>query len=208
MGVMMTYSQTISAAACVNRPASGKATSDEVLIRLIAKGDKDAIRLLYARHSVRVFRFLVRMTNNDATAEDLVSEVFTEVWRSAGRFEGRSQVTTWILGIARFKAMSAMRRRTFEALDDDVAASIADTADNPEAVMQNADRCAVLQSCLKELSSAHRQVIDLIYYHGQSIEEVAEVVGIPQNTVKTRVFHARKRIAELMAERGIDRAWL
>ena len=74
--------------------------------------------------------------------------------------------------------------------------------------MQNADRSAVLQSCLKELSSAHRQVIDLIYYHGQSIEEVAEVVGIPQNTVKTRVFHARKRIAELMAERGIDRAWL
>lgn len=205
---MMTYSQTISAAACVNRPASGKATSDEVLIRLIAKGDKDAIRLLYARHSVRVFRFLVRMTNNDATAEDLVSEVFTEVWRSAGRFEGRSQVTTWILGIARFKAMSAMRRRTFEALDDDVAASVADTADNPEAVMQNADRCAILQSCLKALSSAHRQVIDLIYYHGQSIEEVAEVVGIPQNTVKTRVFHARKRIAELMAERGIDRAWL
>jgi len=205
---MMTYSQTISAAACVNRPASGKATSDEVLIRLIAKGDKDAIRLLYARHSVRVFRFLVRMTNNDATAEDLVSEVFTEVWRSAGRFEGRSQVTTWILGIARFKAMSAMRRRTFEALDDDAAASIADTADNPEVVMQNANRSAVLQSCLKELSSAHRQVIDLIYYHGQSIEEVAEVVGIPQNTVKTRVFHARKRIAELMAERGIDRAWL
>ena len=205
---MMTYSQTISAAACVNRPASGKATSDEVLIRLIAKGAKDAIRLLYARHSVRVFRFLVRMTNNDATAEDLVSEVFTEVWRSAGRFEGRSQVTTWILGIARFKAMSAMRRRTFEALDDDAAASIADTADNPEVVMQNANRSAVLQSCLKELSSAHRQVIDLIYYHGQSIEEVAEVVGIPQNTVKTRVFHARKRIAELMAERGIDRAWL
>ena len=109
MGVSMTYSQAI-APACVSRPASGKATSDEVLIRLIAKGDKDAIRLLYARHSVRVFRFLTRMTGNDATAEDIVSEVFTEVWRSAGRFEGRSQVTTWILGIARFKAMSAMRR--------------------------------------------------------------------------------------------------
>jgi RNA polymerase sigma-70 factor, ECF subfamily len=208
MGVTMTYSQTITAAACINRPASGKAISDEVLIRLVAKGDKDAIRLLYARHSVRVFRFLVRMTHNDATAEDLVSEVFTEVWRSAGRFEARSQVTTWILGIARFKAMSAMRRRTVDALDDDAVASIEDTADNPEVVMQNANRSAILQSCLKELSSAHRQVIDLICYHGQSIEEVAEIVGVPQNTVKTRVFHARKRIAELMAERGIDRAWL
>jgi RNA polymerase sigma-70 factor, ECF subfamily len=208
MDVTMTYGQAITAAACIGGPPSGKATSDEALIRLIAKGDKDAVRLLYARHSVRVFRFLVRMTHNDATAEDLVSEVFTEVWRSAGRFEGRSQVTTWILGIARFKAMSAMRRRTFDALNDDVAAAIEDPADSPEVAMQHADRSAIVQSCLAQLSTAHRQVIDLIYYHGQSIEEVAEVVGIPQNTVKTRVFHARKRIAELMAERGIDRACL
>ncbi len=207
MGVIMTFSRAIAAAG-VSQPAPGKATSDEVLIRQIVKGDKDAIHILYARHSVRVFRFLTRMTGNDASAEDLVSEVFTEVWRSAARFEGRSQVTTWILGIARFKAMSAMRRRTLDALDDDVAASIEDPADNPEIAMQNADRSAVLQSCLKDLSAAHRQVVDLIYYHGQSIEEVAEIVGVPQNTVKTRAFHARKRIAELMAERGIDRAWL
>ncbi len=207
MGVTMTRSEAI-AGAHIARPAAGKAVSDEVLIRQIAKGDKDSIRVLYTRHSVRVFRFLVRMTNNAAAADDLVSEVFTEVWRSAGRFEARSQVTTWILGIARFKAMSALRRRTLDALDDDVAAAIEDTADNPEVVMQNADRSAILQSCLRELSSAHRQVIDLIYYHGQSIEEVAGIVGVPQNTVKTRVFHARKRIAELMAERGIDRAWL
>src|SRR5581483_7806100 len=138
MGVTMTYSQAI-AGARIARPATGKAVSDDVLIRQIANGDKDAIRVLYTRHSVRVFRFLVRMTNNEAAADDLVSEVFTEVWRSAGRFEARSQVTTWILGIARFKAMSALRRRTFDALDDDVAASIEDTADNPEVVMQNAD---------------------------------------------------------------------
>ena len=208
MGVTMTYSQTITAAAGVGGSTSGKAISDEALIRLIAKGDKDAVRLLYARHSVRVFRFLLRMTHNDATAEDLVSEVFVEVWRNSGRFEARSQVTTWILGIARFKAMSAMRRRTFDALDDNVAASLEDPADNPEATMQHADRSAILQSCLQQLSTPHRQVIDLIYYHGQSIEEVAEIVGIPQNTVKTRVFHARKRVAELMTERGIDRAWL
>ena len=208
MSVTMTYSQAITAAARLGGPASGKATSDEALIRLIAKGDKDAVRLLYARHSVRVFRFLLRMTHNEATAEDLVSEVFTEVWRSAKRFEARSQVTTWILGIARFKAMSALRKRTFDALDDEAAASLEDPADNPEVIMQHVNRSAIVQSCLKELSSAHREVIDLIYYHGQSIEEVAAIVGIPQNTVKTRAFHARKRVAELMAERGLDRAWL
>jgi RNA polymerase sigma-70 factor (ECF subfamily) len=207
MGVTMEYSQAIAAAG-IGRAASAKATSDEVLIGLIAKGDRDALRLLFARHNVRVFRFLLRMVGNGATAEDLVNEVFTEVWRSAKRFEGRSQVTTWILGIARFRAMSTLRRRSFNALDDDVAASIEDPADNPEVAAQNADRSAILQACLAQLSAAHRQVIDLIYYHGQSIEEVAEIVGLPQNTVKTRAFHARKRIGKLMAARGIDREWL
>ncbi len=82
-----------------------------------------------------------------------------------------------------------------------------DPTDDPEVAMQKTDRAAVLQSCLKQLSSAHRQVIDLVY-HEQSIEEIARIIGVPQNTVKTRVFHARKRIAELMATRGIERAAL
>jgi len=64
-----------------------------------------------------------------------------------------------------------------------------------------------LLDCLKELSPAHREVIDLVYYHERSIAEVAEIIGIPPNTVKTRMFHARKRIAELMAAQGIDRTW-
>jgi RNA polymerase sigma-70 factor (ECF subfamily) len=203
----MEYSQTIAATGN-GRAASAKATSDEVLIGLIAKGDRDALRLLFARHNVRVFRFVVRMVSNDATAEDIVSEVFTEVWRCAKQFEGRSKATTWILGIARFRAMSTLRRRSFEALDEDAAAAIEDTADNPEVAAQSTARSAILQSCIAQLSAAHRQVIDLIYYHGQSIEEVAEIVGLPQNTVKTRAFHARKRIAELMAARGINREWL
>jgi RNA polymerase sigma-70 factor (ECF subfamily) len=207
MGVTMEYSRAITAAG-LGRAASAPATSDNVLIGLIGKGDRDALRVLFARHNVRVFRFVLRMVGNEATAEDLVNEVFTEVWRNAKRFEGRSQVTTWILGIARFRAMSALRRRSFDALDDDVATSIEDPADNPEVAAQHSDRSAILQTCLAQLSATHRQVIDLIYYHGQSIEEVAEIVGLPQNTVKTRAFYARKRIAELMAARGIDREWL
>jgi RNA polymerase sigma-70 factor (ECF subfamily) len=207
MGVTMEYSQAITAAG-IGRTASVLATSDNALIGLIGKGDRDALRVLFARHNVRVFRFVLRMVGNEATAEDLVNEVFTEVWRNAKRFEGRSQVTTWILGIARFRAMSTLRRRTFDALDDDVATSIEDPADNPEVAAQHSDRSAILQACLAQLSATHRQVIDLIYYHGQSIEEVAEIIGLPQNTVKTRAFYARKRIAELMAARGIDREWL
>ena len=194
--------------AAVSRPARVAATSDEALVGLVARGDRQAMRLLFARHNVRVFRFLVRMVGNEATAEDLLNEVFLEVWRSANRFEGRSQVTTWLLGIARFKALSDLRRRAPDALDEETAARIEDPADSPEAIVADGDRSAILQACIQQLSDAHRQVIDLIYYHEQSIEEVAQIIGVPPNTVKTRVFHARKRIAELMAARGIERAAL
>ncbi len=198
----------IAATADLGRTSSAKVTSDEVLVQLVAGGDKDAMRVLFARHNVRVFRFLTRIVGNDATAEDLLNEVFLEVWRNAGRFEARSQVSTWILAIARFKALASMRRRQHDELDDEASEMIEDTTDNPEVTVQKTERSALLQQCLQQLSVAHRQVVDLVYYHEQSIEEVAEIIGVPASTVKTRVFYARKRIAELMAERGLDRAWL
>jgi RNA polymerase sigma-70 factor, ECF subfamily len=199
----MEYNQAISAVAS-GRAASAPSTSDETLLGLIAKGDRNAVRLLFVRHNLRIYRFILRIVGNEMAAEDLVNEVFIEVWHSAARFESRSQVTTWILGIARFKALTAQRRRPAERLDDDVAESIEDSSDNPEVLAQKADRSAVLQACLKQLSNAHRQVIDLIYYHEQSIEEVARIIGVPENTVKTRAFHARKRLAELIEARGIE----
>ncbi|HTZ02438.1 MAG TPA: sigma-70 family RNA polymerase sigma factor [Xanthobacteraceae bacterium] len=202
----MQYQETLSAAPA--RPAHANVTTDDTLVAAVAKGDKDAMRVLFARHRVRVFRFLLRIVNSEDTAQDLLNEVFLDVWRGAARFEARSQVTTWILGIARFKGLSALRRRSFDTLDDAMAEAIEEPGDNPEAVMQKLDRSAVLQACLRQLSAAHRQVIDLVYYHEQSIEEIARIIGVPENTVKTRVFHARKRIAELMAARGIERAAL
>lgn len=185
-----------------------KKTSDETLIGLIARGDKDAMRLLFARHNVRVFRFLRRMVDNEATAEDLLNEVFIEIWRNAGRFDARSQVSTWILGIARYKALSSLRQRSFEALDEDTYDLVEDPADDPEIAVQKAERSAQLRDCLKQLSAAHREVLDLIYYHEQSIEDVARIIGVPLGTVKTRAFHARKQIAELMAARGLEQASL
>ena len=178
---------------------------DEILIALIAAQDKNAMRILFTRHNVRVYRFLLRVLGDAATAEDLVSEVFLDIWRHADRFESRSKVCTWILAIARFKAASARRRKSFEKLDEDTAASVADTADDPETALQNKKCGAILRDCLQQLSPEHREILDLIYYHGQSIAEAARIVGVPENTVKTRAFHARKRVAQLMAVRGIDR---
>src|SRR5215469_6905913 len=109
-----------------------QSTSDEVLIGRIANGDRLAMQVLYARHHVRVFRFVLRVVRDESMAEDLISEVFLDVWRQAGRFEGRSAVSTWMLGIARFKALSALRRRPDVELDEETAAAIEDPSDDPE----------------------------------------------------------------------------
>src|SRR5215813_7099100 len=114
-----------------------QSTSDEVLIGRIANGDRLAMQVLYARYHVRVFRFVVRMVRDDSTAEDLISEVFLDVWRQAGRFEGRSTVSTWLLAIARFKALSALRRRPDEELDEETASAIEDPANDPEPPLKN-----------------------------------------------------------------------
>jgi RNA polymerase sigma-70 factor (ECF subfamily) len=120
-----------------------QAASDDVLIARIAQGDRLAMQVLYGRHHVRVFRFGLRLVRNEQAAEDLISEVFLDVWRQAGKFEGRFAVSTWLLAITRFKALSAMRRRK----------------------------------------------------------------GFPENTVKTRLFYARKKLADLLKAAGVERGW-
>ena len=182
-------------------------TSDEVLIGRIADGDRLAMKVLFARHHVRVYRFVLRMVRNEATAEDLISEVFLDVWRQAGKFEGRSTVSTWMLSIARFKALSTLRRRNEEELDDETADAIEDLADDPEVALAKKGKGAVLRQCLDRLSTEHREIIDLVYYHEKSVEEAAGIVGIPEATVKTRMFYARKKLGELLKEQEIDRGW-
>jgi RNA polymerase sigma-70 factor (ECF subfamily) len=182
-------------------------SSDEVLIARIAGGDRLAMQVLFARHHVRVYRFVLRLVRNEATAEDLISEVFLDVWRQAEKFEGRAAVSTWMLGIARFKALSSLRRRPEQELDEEMAEQIEDHSDDPEVTLAKKDKGSVLRQCLTGLSTEHREVIDLVYYHEKSVEEVARIVGIPEATVKTRMFYARKKLSELLKEQGVDRGW-
>jgi RNA polymerase sigma-70 factor (ECF subfamily) len=179
------------------------ATSDEALLERIAEGRKDAMQVLFARHNVRVFRFALRLVNDRAMAEDIVSDVFLEVWRKAAQFEARSQVSTWVLAIARYKALTALRGRRFEELDEAKINTIEDGSDTPEDLMQRAKTGEILRECLQRLSPAHREIIDLVYYHETSIEDAGEILGIPRNTVKTRMFYARKHLAELVQKAGI-----
>ena len=193
-----------SARASAARPRS-QATPDEALMGRVAEGDRLAMEVLYARHHVRVFRFVLRLIGDEALAEDLATEVFLDVWRHADRFEGRSAVSTWMLGIARFKALSARRRRAVELLDEEIAKTIEDPADDPAIVLEKNDTSRVIRNCLKRLAPHHREIIDLAYYHEKSLEEVAAIVGIPKNTVKTRMLRARMRLAGLLRDAGIGR---
>jgi RNA polymerase sigma-70 factor, ECF subfamily len=191
-----------------SRSLSAKlSASDEDLIGRIAHGDRLAMQVLFARHQVRLYRFVLRFVGSQAAAEDVISEVFLDVWRQADRFEGRSAVSTWLLAIARFKALSSMRRKPDEELDEETAGAIEDSSDDPEVAFQKKDKGEVLRACVQKLSPEHREVIDLVYYHEQSVEDVARIVGIPEATVKTRMFYARKQMSELLKAAGVDRGW-
>ena len=195
----MACSQTGWAAASPARAAATDTFSDDVLIERIANGDQLAMRTLYARHRVMIYRWLLRLAGDQTSAEDLLSDVFLDVWRKAASFEGRSSVSTWLLAIARHKALSARRRRTDMELDKELASTVVDPADNPELALQKKSRENLLRHCLAQLSPQHSEVIDLAYYHGKSIKEIAEIVGINEATVKSRAFYARKKLAQLVA---------
>src|SRR6476620_10256705 len=174
--------------------------SDETLVARIAAGDKLAMQVLFARHRTPVYRWLYRFVGNETVAEDLLSDVFFDVWQQAGRFEGRSAVTTWLLSIARFKALAARRRRTDAELDETIETTVADSADNPEITLQKKNRGELVRAAMMKLSADHRDILDLVYYHENSVEDCALILNIPVATVKTRMFYARKKLAELVQE--------
>jgi RNA polymerase sigma-70 factor (ECF subfamily) len=184
-----------------------RATDDAELVRRTAAGDETALRGLFARHQTRVYRFILRLVGNTAVAEELTNEVFLEVWRNAAKFEGASAAATWMLSIAHHRAVSDLRKRREEGWDEDAAGTLQDGGDDPEVAAQKSDKSAILRLCLDKLSPDHKAIVDLVYYHELSVAEASEVLQIPENTVKTRMFYARKRLSELLEDAGVDRGW-
>ncbi len=184
-----------------------QSANDKDLIQRIAAEDQTAVQVLFARYNVRIFRFVLRFVRNEAIAEELTNEVFLDIWRQAGRYEGRSAVSTWVLAIAHNKAVSFLRKKSDEGIDDDTLGGIEDDSDTPEITAQKASKGEVMRSCIDKLSNEHREVIDLVYYHEKSVREVSQITGVAESTVKTRMFYARKQLSELMQKAGIDRGW-
>ena len=174
--------------------------SDEVLIDQIAKGNQAAIRTLMSRHQARVSRFILRFVADRNLVEDLVCDTFFAAWQQAPHFQGRSSVATWLLAIARYKALSARERRTLptEPLDEMAAATLVDSAPRPDAMIEREDTARLLRQCLAALPPEQAVLIDLVYYRDKSVKEAALLTGVPENTVKSRMFLARKKLAAML----------
>jgi RNA polymerase sigma-70 factor, ECF subfamily len=186
-------------------PSARRDVPDTTLIARIATGDRLAMHALFARHKTRVYRFILRLVGDGASADDLTSEVFLAVWRNAPKFRGHAAASTWLLAIARFKALAELRRRR-DIAPEPVETDATDPAADPETCWADKHRDTILRKCLRALSPEHRTIIDLVYYHEKSVQEVAAIVGIPCATVKTRMFYARKKLAALLATQGVMRA--
>ena len=203
----MKISSKLQNASANRQTAVAAERTDEELVQSIAAGDKFAMQILFIRHRDRINRFIQRFTRDECLAEDALSELFLDVWRKAGSFEGECQVATWLLAIARNKTLALLRQRKFVALDETEAGLIEDPTDNPESALDKKSHSTLLQKCLKVLSPNHRQIIDLVYYQSKSIQEAAEVIGIPINTVKTRMFYARNQLGKVLKQAGVEHAY-
>ena len=203
----MQISSKVQNASANRQTAVAAERTDEGLVQSIAAGDQFAMQLLFTRHRDKVNRFIQRFTRDESLTEDALSEVFLDVWRKAGSFKGECQVATWLLAIARNKTLALLRQRKFLALDETEAGLIEDPTDNPESALVKKSYSTLLQKCLNALSPNHRKIIDLVYYQSKSIQEAAEIVGIPLNTVKTRIFYARNQLGKVLKQAGVEHAY-
>lgn len=178
---------------------------DEELMQLISQGDQQAFSQLYLRYQPRLVKYCSRVLHDDlAQAADLVDEALFDVWRSAGSFAGKSKVSTWIYSIARNKVVSWLRKTSELTLEDEsILDGMIDPAPNPHEELALDDMKQYLLRLMDQLSDEHREVIRLTYFEDKAVKEVADLLGISENTVKTRMFYARKRLAQLLEKAGI-----
>ena len=169
------------------------------LMARVAVGDLRAFDSLYRAYHPRLTRFVDRMTRRPALAGEVLNDTLLVVWHRAGSFNGSSKVSTWIFGIAYRKALKALSRLDLPLEDADADAQL-DPGPNPEQQLALAQVQARLQRALSGLSADHRAVVDLCYFHGMAYADIAQVVGCPPETVKTRMFYARRRLRLLLAD--------
>ena len=169
---------------------AGKDSGDLALLELIAAGDRDALTDLYARYHARLFKFVFRLTRSHTAADELVNDIMLAVWRSARNFRGDSKPSTWIFGIAYRQALKRLSRKKLSI------ASYFDVDHLPDNDARSIEQEDWVRHGVDTLPPAQRLAVELVFYLGLSYGEVAAVTDCPVNTVKTRMFHARRKLRQ------------
>ena len=178
-----------------------KASLDEVvLMRRVARGDGAAFEALYGCYYPRLTRFLERVTRQPQLVEEVLNDTMLVVWRKAHTYDLSSKVSTWIFAIAYRKTLKALKRAD-RVLEFDPEENASPVKSGPEDEFMQQELRAFLSRALTTLSAEHRAVIELTYYQECSYREIAEIMGCPVDTVKTRMFYARRRLKALLADR-------
>jgi len=183
--------------------------SDEALVAMVARGDEDALAELYDRVGRVAFGLAFRVLRDERHAEDAVQEAFLAVWRTAATFRAeRAKASTWILTLVHRRAVDLVRReerRRAEPLADDAGLG-GEAEGTEEAAWLRFERERV-QSALKQLPDAQREAIELAYYGGFSQSELAERLGVPLGTIKSRMFAGLARLRELLDDSAQEGSW-
>ena len=173
--------------------------ADKALAARIAAGDEHALRGLYERHAGPLTGFVSHWLGDPNDASDIVHETFIDVWRKAGRFEGRASLKSWIYTIARNKAVDR-NRKAARTLYVDETPEIVDASDTATDLLEALDDAAAVRRAMETLKPAHRAVIHLAFFEDLTYKEIAAIEDCPVGTVKTRVLHAKRLLLHALSE--------
>jgi RNA polymerase sigma-70 factor (ECF subfamily) len=185
-------------------PVAHETHSDRDLLRRIGSGEPRALRVLYERYYRRLFSFVFKITRRPELVDEVLNDVMLAVWRQAAGFEGRSRVSTWIFGIAHKQSLKSLRRERGGPSGDAVVSEPDELpgpeGSGPETRTARRELASVLARAMATLPPEQRAVVELTFYYGFSYPEIASIVGCPTGTVKTRMFHARRKLRVALAD--------
>ena len=183
----------------MSQPALGKNAEYCSLLKQIALGSESALAELYRMFEPRIFAFAKVRLNDFQEGSDLLNDVMLEVWRGAGRFEGRSSVTTWIFGIAHHKVVDRLRQRSKHQYEDLETTKAIESDTDLDEIIFGKQLGTFIQKCMHKLSDEQRQVVHLAFFEDLSYREIGEIVGSPEGTIKARMFHAKQALKRCLA---------
>jgi RNA polymerase sigma-70 factor, ECF subfamily len=175
--------------------------SEESLLRAVALKDASAMEVLYKRLSSAVFAFAYRRINDETLADEVVNDTMMQVWKSAADFAHQSTVKTWVLGIAKNKSLDVLRTRSRALaretdVSDEELNQVADNSPDAYTLILSKQRAHHLVECFGQLSTEQQSCLHLFIVEGMSLNEIAQVLDVPLNTVATRIHHAKRRLKE------------